>query len=189
MTTRTCCVCLGAGGVLAAGLVGGLAAYLQGGPAAAAQGRPDHFRYVPADAHTIAFADVRAVMTSDLRARMRDRQSDDERPEFESRTGIRVARDIDQVVASLAPSATGDADLLVVLSGRFDERRLETLAVENGGTVSEYAGHTLVSTTWATAGWRWRSSSRGCSRSGPRLSSSVRSSSSTGATTSRRTID
>ena len=147
MTTRTCCVCLGAGGVLAAGLVGGLAAYLQGGPAAAAQGRPDHFRYVPADAHTIAFADVRAVMTSDLRARMRDRQSDDERPEFESRTGIRVARDIDQVVASLAPSATGDADLLVVLSGRFDERRLETLAVENGGTVSEYAGHTLVSTT------------------------------------------
>ena len=64
MTTRTCCVCLGAGGILAAGLAGGLAAYLQGGlPTAAAQGRPDHFRYIPADAHLVAFADVRAVMS------------------------------------------------------------------------------------------------------------------------------
>ena len=148
MTTRTCCVCLGAGGILAAGIVGGLAAYLQGGlPAAAAQGRPDHFRYVPADAHVIAFADVRAVMTSDLRERIRDRQPEDEAPEFESRTGIRVARDIDQMVASLAPSAADDAGLLMVLSGRFDQQRLESLAVEHGGTVSEYAGHTLVSTT------------------------------------------
>ena len=146
MTTRTCCVCLGAGGILAAGLVGGLAAYLQGGlPAAAAQGRPDQFRYVPADAHFVAFADVRAVMTSDLRERMRDRQPDDEESEFESRTGIRVARDIDQAVASLAPSASDDADLLIVLSGRFDQQLLEALAVEQGGTVSEYDGHTLVS--------------------------------------------
>ena len=145
MTTRTCCVCLGAGGVLAAGLAGGLAAYLQGGlPAAAAQGQPDQFRYLPADAHFVAFADVRAVMSSDLRERMEERRPEEAEPEFESRTGIRVARDIDQAVASFASNGSG---ALVILSGRFDRRRLESLAVEHGGTVSEYAGHTLVSTT------------------------------------------
>ena len=148
MNARTRYVFLGAGGVLAAGLVGGLAAYLQGGlPAAAAQGRPDQFRYVPADAHFVAYADVRAVMTSDLRERMQRRRPGDEEPEFESRTGIRVGQDIDQAVACLAPSASDAGDLLVVLSGRFDEQRLEALAVEHGGMVSEYAGHTLVATT------------------------------------------
>ena len=148
MTARTRYVFLGAGGVLAAGLVGGLAAYLQGGlPAAAAQGRPDQFRYIPADAHLVAFADVRAVMTSDLRERMRERPPEDDGANFESRTGIRIARDIDEVVASLAPNASDAANLLVVLSGRFDQERLAALAVEHGGTVSEYAGHTLVATT------------------------------------------
>jgi hypothetical protein len=148
MTARTCCVFLGAGGVLAAGLVGGLAAYLQGGlPAAAAQGRPDQFRYIPADAHLVAFADVRAVMTSDLRARMQERQPEDDGLDFESRTGIRVASDIDEAVACLTPDPSDAANLLVILSGRFDQERLESLAVEHGGTVFEYAGHKLVATT------------------------------------------
>lgn len=148
MTTRTCCVCLGAGGILAAGLAGGLAAYLQGGlPTAAAQGRPDHFRYIPADAHLVAFADVRAVMTSDLRARMQERQPADDGSDFELRTGIRVASDIDEAVVCLAPDPSDGASLLVMLSGRFDQERLESLAVENGGTVSEYDGHTIIATT------------------------------------------
>ncbi len=147
MTTRTCCVCLGAGGILAAGLVGGLAAYLQGGPAAAAQGRPDHFRYIPADAHLVAFADVRAVMTSDLRARMQERQPEDDGSDFELRTGIRVASDIDEALVCLAPDPSDAASLLIMLSGRFDQERLESLAVENGGTVSEYNGHTIIATT------------------------------------------
>ena len=148
MTTRTCCVCLGAGGVLAAGLVGGFAAYLQGGlPAAAAQGRPDHLRYIPADAHLVAFADVRAVMSSDLRARMGERQPPDDEADFESRTGIRVASDIDEVVACLVPDPSAGASLLVMLSGRFDRERLESLAVGNGGTVSERGGHTIIATT------------------------------------------
>lgn len=148
MTTRTCCVCIGAGGVLAAGLAGGFAAYLQGGlPAAAAQTRPDHFRYVPAAAHFVAFADVRAVVSSGLSGRLEGRRPEEAEPEFETRTGIRVARDIEQAVASFAPIGSGAADLLVVLSGQFDQRRLESLAVEHGGTVTDHAGHTLVSTT------------------------------------------
>ena len=148
MTARTRYVFLGAGGVLAAGLVGGFAAYLQGGlPAAAAQGRPDQFRYIPPDAHLVAFADVRAMMSSDLRERIRERQPEDDGADFESRTGIRIAHDIDEAVASLAPSPSDAANLLVVLSGRFDEERLASLAVEHGGTVSEYAGHALVATT------------------------------------------
>ena len=148
MTTRTCCVCIGAGGILAAGLAGGLAAYLQGGlPAAAAERRPDHFRYIPTDAQFIAFADVRAVMTSDLSSRMRDRLPADDEPDFESRTGIRVASDIDEVVASLVPGASDGANLLLMLSGRFDRERIESLAIEQGGTVSEYRGHGLIVTT------------------------------------------
>lgn len=148
MTTRTCCVCLGAGGILAAGLAGGLAAYLQGKlPAAAAERRPDHFRYIPADAQFVAFADVQAVMTSDLSSRMRDRLPADNEPDFESRTGIRIASDIDEVVASLVPGASDGANLLLMLSGRFDRDRIESLAIEHGGTVSEYDGHGLFSTT------------------------------------------
>ena len=147
MTTRTCCVCLGAGGILAAGLAGGLAAYLQGGlPAAAAERRPDHFRYIPADAHFVAFADVRAVMTSDLSSRMRDRLPVDDEPDFESRTGIRVASDIDEVVVSLVPAPSDAANLLLMLSGRFDRERLESLAIEHGGAVSEYRDHALIAT-------------------------------------------
>jgi hypothetical protein len=147
MTARTRYVFLGAGGVLAAGLVGGLVAYLEGGlPAAAAQSRPEQFRYVPADAHLVAFANVRAVMASDLRGRLQERHPNGGEPEFESRTGIRVGRDIDEVVASLAPNASSEPELLVLLIGRFDRQRLEALAVEQGGTVAEYAGHTLVST-------------------------------------------
>ena len=145
MTTRTCCVCVGAGGILAAGLAGGLAAYLQGGlPAAAAQGRPDQFRYIPADAHLVAFADVRAVMRSDLRERMRERQPEGDPSDFESRTGIDAGRDIDEVVAGLVPDAADAAGVLVVASGRFDRERLESLAVEGGGTVSDYAGHRML---------------------------------------------
>ena len=90
MTARTRYVFLGAGGVLAAGLVGGLVAYLEGGlPAAAAQSRPEQFRYVPADAHLVAFANVGAVMASDLRGRSQERHPNGGEPEFESRTGIR----------------------------------------------------------------------------------------------------
>ena len=149
MTVQTRYALVGASGLLALGLVGGLVAYLQGGlQTASAQSRPDQFRYVPAAAHIVAFANVRDVMRSDFRQRILEFVVDGTgQREFQERTGIDLEEDIDEVVACLVPRGSEDSEGLVVLSGRFDVPRLEALAREHGGTVSEYEGRRLVTTT------------------------------------------
>ena len=149
MTVQTRYALVGASGVLALGLAGGLVAYLQSGlPTASAQGRPAEFRYVPAAANIVAFANVRDVMYSDFRQRMREfvPEGDGQR-EFQERTGIDLEQDIDEVVACLVPRGSDDPEGLVVLTGRFDVARLEALARVHGGTVSEYQGRRMLTTT------------------------------------------
>ena len=149
MTVQTRYALVGASGVLALGLAGGLVAYLQGGlPIASAQTRPDAFRYVPAAANVVAFANVRDVMYSDFRQQMREFVPDGAgQAEFQERTGINLEDDIDTVVACLVPRGSEDPQGLVVLNGRFDVARLEALAREHGGTVSEYQGRRMLTTT------------------------------------------
>ena len=106
MSKGTRYIVFGGGGLLAAGLAIGLAAWLGSGlpTEVLAQGRPDELRYLPADAAVVSFANVREVMDSDLRERLRERESETEGPAaFENRTGIDLDRDIDRVVAALAP--------------------------------------------------------------------------------------
>ena len=149
MTARTRYVILGGTGVVALGLLAGLAAYLTGGmpTVAVAQERPDEFRYVPADASIIGFADVRGLMYSELRERLRALEPDAQsggRGEFQEQTGIDLENDIDRVVAGLVPDGSDEPRGIVVLTGRFDVARLESLARENGGVVSEYQGRRLI---------------------------------------------
>src|SRR3990170_7762636 len=136
MTKRTRYFMAGSAAVLAAGLGTGLIAYYTGGfQPVSASAVSNELRYVPADATMVAYADIRAIMDSDLRARLKQAMPMHEKgqQEFQDKTGIDIERDIDYVVAALAPGANQGAPL-VVARGRFDSVRLEGLALQHGGT-------------------------------------------------------
>jgi hypothetical protein len=137
----------GSGAVLAAGLCTGLVAYYAGGgfQAVSASAVSNELRYVPADAAMVAFADVRAIMDSDLRTRLKQAMPMHEKgqQEFQQQTGIDIERDIDYVVAAVAPGRLHTAPL-VVARGRFNDTQLEALAREHGGAVQDYKGKRMV---------------------------------------------
>jgi hypothetical protein len=112
---------------------------------------PDELQYVPANAAVVAYANVREVMNSDFRQRFRKLEPDTrERDEFQQKTGINIEEDIDSVVAAVMPRADGAASwspegsVVVVARGRFEQSRLESLALEHGGKVEEYGGKRLL---------------------------------------------
>lgn len=146
MTKKTRYFMAGSAAVLAAGLATGLVAYYAGGfQAVSASAVSNELRYVPADATMVAYADVRAIMDSDLRARLKQAMPMHEKgqQEFQAATGIDIERDIDYVVAALAPGINQGAPL-VVARGRFDTVRLEGLAIEHGGAMETYKDKRMV---------------------------------------------
>lgn len=147
MNTRTRYVLLGGVGVMAVGLAGGLAAWVSSGlpSRVLAQERPDELRYVPPEATVLSFADVRGVMDSDLRRRVRETRPElDGQREFQQQTGIDIERDIEYVVAGLVPDGSSRWSGVAILAGRFDEERLEALALEHGGAAADYRGRRLL---------------------------------------------
>lgn len=135
--------------ILTVGLSIGVVAYYGGMTKGlfAAQPGPDELRYVPADAAVVAYANVRDVMNSQMRQRLRlfEGVTAEGQNEFRDKTGIDIERDIDHVVACMAATAKGgDRSGLVVATGRFDQGRLEALALENGAKVEQYKGKRLV---------------------------------------------
>lgn len=143
-----------AAGLLTAGLTTGLvASYMGGMPVALShQAGPDDLAFVPPDAVAVAYANVQEVMASDLRQRLRKLDpdnKDDDRHDFEEKTGINVERDIDAVVAAMLPAGAG-ADggrPLVLARGRFDTVRIEGLAAEHGAEATTYEGVRVVTHT------------------------------------------
>ena len=153
---------MGSGFVLAAGLGTGLVAYYGGGlPTLASAGRavgPDELKYVPEAAAVVAYANVRDVMNSEFRQKIRKVLPDDEtkgQEEFQRETGINIEQDIDYVLAWMTPTPANaqaaaqdpsDHDRgshpvgLVLLHGRFDTARLESLATSHGGVVETIDG-------------------------------------------------
>jgi hypothetical protein len=150
MTRRTRYFLFGSITVLLVGLCTGLVAYYTGLPMGAFSrtGEPAELSYVPADAALVAYCDVHQVMASELRQKLRQALPNKEegQAEFEAATGINLERDIDHVVAFLVPSQTAEHySGMVLASGRFDVVKLEALAREHGGDVSEYKGKRLIS--------------------------------------------
>jgi hypothetical protein len=151
MTKKTRLFLLIAAGVLIVGLGTGLVASYMGLPALALQSKdgPDELQYVPEDAKLLAYANVRDVMASELRQKIREIHPETKHNDFEEKTGINIETDIDRVVASL--SGTGEQSdregMLVIASGRFDAVRIEGLAREHGGQVTEYKGKRLITHT------------------------------------------
>jgi hypothetical protein len=130
------------------GLGAGLVAYYNGGfPALSASptGGPAELSYVPADASVVAFANVRDVMNSEFRQRFKNAMphETDAHDEFQQKTGINIETDIDYVVAWMGPDAT-ETSGMVLVRGNFDRGRLEMLATEHGGQVTEYGGKRMV---------------------------------------------
>jgi hypothetical protein len=147
MTTRTRYFLIGGVLVLVLGLAVGLVAYYvaPGGVLSRASG-PVELQYLPANATAVAYADVHDVMSSSFRQRVLRAEPDEHgRREFEARTGINVERDIDHVVACLAP-ADGAAETsgLVLVSGRFDEPKISSLVKEHEAHAESYGGKSIL---------------------------------------------
>ncbi len=155
MTAKTRYFVLTAFAILIGGLTTGLvASYMGGLPVALTRGAgPDDLAYVPPDAQAIAYADVQQVMASEALQRLRRLHENNpsnapdatSRHDFEEKTGVNVERDIDAVVAAMLPGGTADDHRPLVLArGRFDQVRIEGLAREHGGEVSDYQGVRVI---------------------------------------------
>jgi hypothetical protein len=147
MTKRTRYFMAGAGVVMAAGLCTGLVAYYGGFPAlSASRTGPNELSYVPADTAVVAYADVQAVMSSQFRQKLREAVPvpENERNEFEQKTGIDIERDVEYVVAALGADVDQGGSGVVFARGVFDQGRLEALAQEHGGRVQEYRGKKMI---------------------------------------------
>ena len=145
MKANTRYILLAGAGVLVVGLIAGGIAYLQGEfqALAVAHSAPAELQYVPTNATLVAYANVREVMVSSFRDHLREVNPDfDGQRQFHEETGIDLESDIDSVVAAMVPNG-GESSGLVLLNGRFDPERLESLARQHGGHVEEYAGRRL----------------------------------------------
>jgi hypothetical protein len=136
-------------GVLTLGVGAGLLAVF-GMPVSlgSAPAGPPELQHVPQDAAVVAYADVRRMMSSDLRQKLAALAVAPKAPtpkEFEQRTGLNIEQDLDTVVVALVPSdpSTGadrGPQVVVLARGRFEASRLEALALQEGGTASDYRG-------------------------------------------------
>jgi hypothetical protein len=137
--------------ILAIGLGTGLVASYMGLPVSvfSSAAGPEELQYVPADAAVVAYANVRDVMNSQFRQRFKGLEpSDNEKNQFEEKTGLNLEQDVDSVVAAIMPK-DGMADnpagsFLILARARYEPARLEALALEHGAQVTDYNGKRLI---------------------------------------------
>lgn len=148
MTQRIRNIVVGGSGWLVVGLCTGLFGSLTPGMALAQPvGGSVELAYVPSNASVVAYASVREAMLSDVWARIRPMVADGlEQNQLEEQLGLNIERDIDHILAFLAPGPiAGRPAGMVLLRGQFDMTRLEAAARSAGATVSDYAGTRVVS--------------------------------------------
>lgn len=152
MTKRTRYFVIASLLVLLVGVGTGLVAYYVGFPTSALSRElgPDDLQFVPRNATLVAYANVRELMTSSLRDKLREAlpSKPNGQRQLESETGINIEKDIDRVVACMAPPVDGTspppAAGLVLARGRFDQVKIEALMREHGARVEEYKGVRLI---------------------------------------------
>ena len=163
MSKKTRYFVLSAAGFMAVGLTTGLVASYMGlsVPVLSREAAPQGFENIPQNAAVVAFVNVKDIANSAFRERFRKLEPDtQERDEFEKQTGINIDHDIDSVIAAVIPAADGSAGfnpetgVVVVARGRFEQGRLESLALEHGATVEEYGGKRLLTHANQQAGKR-----------------------------------
>jgi hypothetical protein len=138
----------GAAGVLVVGLGTGLFASIVGVQSLGILpgNGPDELEFVPADVRMVAFANVADVMNSELRQKIREIAPDTDHDDtFQAETGINIETDLDYVVAFLAAGDNAASGSPTVLArGRFDEFRIRGVMEDDGATLQEYKGRTLI---------------------------------------------
>lgn len=139
--------------ILVVGLGTGLVASYMGMPISvfSKAAGPEELQYVPSDAAMVAYANVREVMDSDFRKRFKSLEpTQEQRNEFEEKTGINFETDVDSVIAAVMPKdgmANNPAGSFLILArARYQAARLEALAVEHGAQVGDYQGKRLITT-------------------------------------------
>ena len=139
------------GTILAVGLGTGLVASYMGLPVSvfSSAAGPDELQYVPADAAVVAYANVRDVLNSQFRQRFKTIEpSDNDKNQFEEKTGLNLEQDVESVVAAVMPKdnlANNPAGAFLILAkARYEPARLEALAVEHGAVVTEYQGKRVI---------------------------------------------
>jgi len=139
------------GTILALGLGTGLVASYMGLPVSvfSSAAGPDELQYVPADAAVVAYANVRDVMSSQFRQRFKAVEpSQDEKNDFEEKTGLNLEEDVDSVIAAMMPkenlAQNPAGSFLILAKARYQPARLEALALEHGAEVGEYQGKRLI---------------------------------------------
>src|SRR5215203_1145032 len=145
MTPRTRYFMFGSVAFLLVGLCTGVVAFYSGLPMGAfgQQNAPTELSYVPADAAVVAYCNVQDVMHSQLRQKLQQNMPNREegQREFERETGLNIER----IVGFLVPTGAKDGYRgMVLASGRFDAVRLEGLARQHGGEVSDYKGKRMI---------------------------------------------
>jgi hypothetical protein len=146
MTQRTRRFLLGAALVLVVGLCTGLVAHYSGNlPFASASAGPAELRYLPGDTMAVAYANVRSVMDSRFRQQLRQAlPSGEEKEKLHAEIGVDLERDVDSVVAGLAPGALDARGAVVLVRGRFTDATIEAKAVQHGARIEEYRGTRLI---------------------------------------------
>ena len=126
------------GGILAVGLGTGLVASYMGLPVSvfSRAAGPEELQYVPADAAVVAYANVRDVMNSQFRQRFKSLEpSQNDKNQFEEKTGLNLETDVDSVVAAIMPKdgmANNPAGSFLILArARYQASRLE-VGIKNG---------------------------------------------------------
>jgi hypothetical protein len=150
MSSRTRYFLIGSALVVVVGLCTGLVAYYNGAlmPAGAAARLPE-IAYVPADATAIAYANVRDIMSSEFHRQLHANlpagaQAGAEKDRFLAETGVDIERDIDSVTAGFGHDAGGRREPVVLLRGRFDTTKIESLATQHGALAEDYKGRRLL---------------------------------------------
>lgn len=149
MTRRTRYFMTGSAVIVGLGLCTGLVAYYNGElPLFRSRVGPEELAYVPADATGVAYANVREIMNSDFHQKLQQSAmpKGQGKEELFNQTGIDIEHDIDSVVAASNANLGSHTALpgIVLIRGRFDEGRIETLIRQHNGTVEEYNGKRLL---------------------------------------------
>jgi hypothetical protein len=154
MTSRTRTFLVGSGLIVAVGLCTGLVAYYNGGlPLSASGPGPAELGYLPESATVVAYANVNEVMKSDLLKRLHTMlPNGSEREQLQNELGVDLEKDIDSVVAGFGVTqpetgATGAANVagqtVVLIRGRFDQARIESVLKTHGHEATEYKGKAI----------------------------------------------
>jgi hypothetical protein len=134
MLVRTRYFFVGSALIVAVGLCAGLVAYYGGNlPLRASTIGPAELTYLPSATTGVAYANVRDIMNSEFRRRLSNLlPSGAGKHQLLAETGIDLEEDIDSVVAGFGSSGDSAGPPIVLLRGRFDASRIESVATSRG---------------------------------------------------------